>query len=60
MLTFEWKSLLKRAIAFVLTVSLVLSSTADLIPVFSRVLAEEIAASQQEKTETPAAENADG
>ena len=60
MLTFEWKSLLKRAIAFVLTVSLVLSSTADLIPVFSRAFAEETVASQPEEAETPSAENADG
>ena len=60
MLTFEWKSLLKRAIAFVLTMSLVLSSTADLMPGLSRALAEEIVASQPEETEIPSAENGDG
>ena len=60
MLTFDRKSFLKRAIAFVLTMSLVLSSTADLIPGISLALAEEITASQPAETVPPAAESAEG
>ena len=59
MLTFDRKSLLKRVIAFVLVMTLVLSSTADLIPGISLALAEETVASQAEETETNSVGDAD-
>ena len=51
MLIFDRKSLLKRVIAFVLVMTLVLSSTADLIPGISLALAEETVVSLKRAVE---------